>query len=163
MTACLPYHGLMAKQPRDEAFIMSRVTIHESGCWQWNRFVHPKTGYGVTTRTGSSPMGAHVLAYEIFAGPVPFGFVVDHTCSNRMCCNPKHLECVTTAENNRRTAERGRCANQNTYKDVCPKCGGEYEFIIRPARPKGFRRCPSCHRKNRREYERAQRAQKRGD
>lgn len=161
----LRYSGCMTRtQPRDEAFIMTRVAMVESGCWEWRKFVNPVTGYGHTSRIGSRvPVGAHVLSYEIFKGPIPSGLVIDHTCNNRRCVNPHHLDAVTDAENNRRMAERGRCANQNTSKNCCPQCGGPYETLFRPARPKGFRRCRPCHQAQQNRYERAQRAAKRGD
>ncbi|MBX7250223.1 MAG: HNH endonuclease [Caulobacteraceae bacterium] len=38
--------------------------------------------------------------------PVPANLDVDHTCCNRACCNPAHLERVTHAENVRRAARR---------------------------------------------------------
>lgn len=33
---------------------------------------------------------------------IPRGYVIDHLCRNPACCNPKHLEPVTGAENRRR-------------------------------------------------------------
>jgi hypothetical protein len=43
----------------------------------------------------------HRVAYEAVYGPIRPGFVLDHLCRRRSCCNPTYLEPVTTAENNR--------------------------------------------------------------
>lgn len=67
-------------------------------CWEWQGPRH--NGYGSfyggrearTVRT-------HRFAYELLAGPVPAGLVLDHLCRNRACCNPAHLEPVTNREN----------------------------------------------------------------
>lgn len=41
----------------------------------------------------------HRLSYEIYGEPIPTGMTIDHTCFNRWCQNPKHLEAVTAKEN----------------------------------------------------------------
>lgn len=46
---------------------------------------------------------AHRVAYELARGPVPRKLFLDHLCGRRSCCNPDHLDPVTTAENNRRS------------------------------------------------------------
>ena len=43
-------------------------------------------------------------------GPIPVGYVVDHTCNVTACVQPQHLEAVTYAENTRRMVARGRGA-----------------------------------------------------
>ena len=48
----------------------------------------------------------HRAAYEAWNGPVPAGHLVDHLCRVRGCCQPTHLEAVTTKENILRGANR---------------------------------------------------------
>lgn len=69
-------------------------------CWTWTGGLQSR-GYGcvchdIRTRT------THKLAYELLVGPVPDGLTLDHLCENKVCCNPRHLEPVTSAENYRR-------------------------------------------------------------
>ena len=42
------------------------------------------------------------VSYELHVGPIPKGLTVDHTCRNRRCVNPNHMEIVTQKENNAR-------------------------------------------------------------
>lgn len=44
----------------------------------------------------------HRLAYTTWVGVIPDCLTVDHTCFNKLCINPNHLEPVTLVENNRR-------------------------------------------------------------
>jgi len=130
--------------------------VTESGCWEWQlRKARGLRGgfYGFTSRMGEqTPLAAHRLAHEVFTGPIPDGYEVDHTCLNTLCCNPLHLEAVTPAENKRRTHERGRAQNQNTRKEVCGKCGQPFS-LVRPGRPgKTQRVCGPCDTEYQREY-----------
>ncbi len=74
-----------------------------SGCWIWTASVNGR-GYGQIKRRGERRNHlAHRLAYEALVGPFPPGLEIDHrVCRNRRCCNPAHLEAVTSAENARR-------------------------------------------------------------
>lgn len=73
-------------------------------CWLWLGSLMSR-GYGqfsVGPRGGAKNWRTHRLAYELSVGPIPDGMALDHLCRNRRCCNPRHLEPVTTAENNKR-------------------------------------------------------------
>jgi HNH endonuclease len=76
--------------------ILSRLLITESGCWEWAG-ARDKQGYG---RAGYGPRRAgtglvHRMVYHHVVGTLPDGLELDHTCRNRACANPAHLEPVT--------------------------------------------------------------------
>lgn len=49
---------------------------------------------------------AHRVAIEIFCNiDIPEGSHVDHICRSHACCNPYHLEVVSSSENTRRGIE----------------------------------------------------------
>lgn len=52
------------------------------------------------------------MVYRSLVGEIPEGYVLDHRCRVRACCNPAHLELVTVRVNTLRglgpTAQRWR-------------------------------------------------------
>lgn len=66
-------------------------------CWPWTGRLSYH-GYGMFDYNNESWM-AHRFLYEYENGPIPTGLEVMHSCSNRSCCNSKHLSLGTHAEN----------------------------------------------------------------
>lgn len=62
-------------------------------CWIWPFGVHPKFGFGRYNDSDDNNYTkyAHRLAYEYFFGEIPKYAWVQHTCNNKLCCNPDHL------------------------------------------------------------------------
>jgi hypothetical protein len=77
------------------------------GCWTWFGALND-SGYGVILGDDRRLVYAHRIAYERAVGPIPAGLSVDHTCYNRACVNPAHLEAVTLRENIQRAWARKR-------------------------------------------------------
>ena len=85
-----------------ERFEEEAIPEPNTGCWMWMGWCN-KHGYGYSHRR--NPDGsftttkAYRIAYELFVGPIPAGYEIDHKCRNKWCVNPDHLEAVTKLEN----------------------------------------------------------------
>src|SRR5678815_2102759 len=92
---------MSSKSKTFEQILAKFVPNREPGsCWPWSGFIS-SLGYGQYRRLYKNYM-AHRLIYEHLVGPIPQGLELDHTCKNRRCVNPSHLEPVTHLENIRR-------------------------------------------------------------
>lgn len=111
-----------------------------SGCWLWTAY-SPNGRYGAMNWGGRRKL-AHVIAYEIYRGPVAEGVELDHLCKNTFCVNPEHLEPVTHLENVRRNkfATATYCKYGHAYAD------GFEIYIRNDIHGKQYRRCLTCYR-----------------
>lgn len=94
-------------------------------CYIWtgstNFYKHGRRGkeqcYGVIGIGLFNPdtiITVHKLAYQLYNGPIPAGFVVRHTCDNSLCANPAHLIVGTQKDNAADSKSRGRNARGET-------------------------------------------------
>ncbi len=83
-----------------------------NGCWIW-RGRTDRDGYAEIKLGGRQGKRhrAHRVSYEEFVGALPADLELDHTCRNRACVRPEHLEPVTGPENLKRAAARRAAAN----------------------------------------------------
>lgn len=89
--------------------LLERFEAHVSrddpdGHWRWTGARSGDGDYG-RMRVGQLKIPAHVVAYELFVGPIPIGLTLDHICKLPSCVNPEHLHCVTMAINRRRASD----------------------------------------------------------
>ena len=81
-------------------------TVTEEGCWEWGGYRFPR-GYGRVPMSNTT-VGAHVIAYEVWVGPIPDGLIIRHKCDNPPCINPEHLEPGTHQDNSDDKIKRQR-------------------------------------------------------
>jgi len=103
----------MSRRDKIREKVLARCKVdEETGCWVWQG---PDSGTG---RGGGYPrmylsgqtVAVHLVMYTHAHGYIPGKKQIDHTCRNRMCVNPDHLEMVTHKENQRRRAKAARIA-----------------------------------------------------
>ena len=88
-------------------------------CWLWQGGLHPK-GYGrfyLGEDDGGYKIWAysHRIAFEHWVGIPRPGYIVDHECEVKTCCNPVHLWPVSNPENLRLANIRRPWKRRNQY------------------------------------------------
>ena len=118
------------------------------GCWRWlggrNGKQHIYGQWTILRGARRMQYRAHTIAYNLFVGPVPEGFVLDHKCQITLCVNPNHLRACTRKENTLRGCNP--CA-MNARKTECKR--GHKEWY---KKPNGERACRECGRDNMKTY-----------
>jgi HNH endonuclease len=116
------------------------LDIH--GCIEWQKYL--RNGYGQIS--DKQMLSAHVVSYTLHYGKSPNGryMQIDHTCRNRACVNPHHLEIVSQSQN----ILRGNSfAAKNARKTHC-KNGHEFTpentYIRKYGVSTGGRCCKEC-------------------
>lgn len=107
--------GARARRPLSERLWKYIEKHGPDECWPWigKSVSH---GYGIIGKGGRSEgkIRAHRAVWEEIHGQIQeggrgyHGWVVMHTCDNRLCCNPAHLQLATQADNVRDMDEKAR-------------------------------------------------------
>jgi hypothetical protein len=132
----------------------------ENGCWVWPWSLD-KDGYATNSKAyevlGTNRV--HRALYILLIGPIPDGLQLDHTCRNKPCINPAHMEPVTNLENKLRSlpfhTQVSHCVRGHEFTE-------ENTFIFPPeSSHAGERLCKECNRIRAREAGARYRARRR--
>lgn len=90
----------------------------DTACWLWTGGTHDK-GYGrfyLGTLDGQRIWSySHRIAFEHWIGMPPPGYIVDHRCNHKLCCNPTHTWPETNNNNLRLADLRRPWKRRNQY------------------------------------------------
>ena len=96
-------------------------------CWEWTGAIR-RDGYG-HMKVDKQYLSAHRLSWELHNGAIPeregfHGTVVMHTCDNKRCVNPAHLQLGAQSDNIKDCYNKGRSILNvlNTAKAKRDKC-----------------------------------------
>ncbi len=89
-------------------------------------------------------MPAHRWVWQKDRGAIPQGLALDHLCRNKLCINPRHLEPVTYAENNRRARLAQRERKPRAKQASCKRGHSLLDLGNVILRNSGKRQCRTC-------------------
>lgn len=81
------------------------ISAQKDACWLWDGAKN-SSGYGHMI-LNRKHMLAHRLSYLYFKGSIDDGLVVMHSCDNKLCVNPNHLNTGTQGQNCKDAYKRG--------------------------------------------------------
>lgn len=117
-----PYHNKIRKPVE--------YVIDTNNCWNCTSHYRNHDGYPVTGIKGKNKRISR-LVYEKYNVNIPEGLMVRHTCDNRACINPNHLEIGTSLDNVTDMMSRGRGADRKGEKSPNSKLTNEQVLLIR--------------------------------
>ena len=110
-------------------------------CWPWLGGID-EDGYGKFRLGKVSDYPAHRMSYELYIGPILKDKHIDHTCHQRFCVRPSHLEAVPQRVN----TLRGNSPSAMNYRKT--HCCHGHEFTEENTYFYGpnnrHRRCKQC-------------------
>ena len=121
-------------------------------CIVFKGYYNKVTGYGYLSSKGVNAY-PHRLAYQLYKGKIPKGFVIDHICRNRRCINPEHLRAVTQQVN--AMENNVGVAPLNAKKTHCPKdhpLEKDNLVLHKDVKGKYHRECKTCISLNNKKY-----------
>ena len=95
--------------------VAHKVLEAENGCWEWQGS-GSSTGYGDLHYEGQHWL-VHRFIYTRVKGEIPPGLIIWHSCDNRKCCNPVHLNLGTQKQNmlDKEMKGRGNAGERNGH------------------------------------------------
>lgn len=126
----------------EEFFERAQIPDDPNACWEWDGKKHGG-GYG-TIAFKCSCYRAHRFAYDLLVGDLIEGLHIHHTCSNRGCVNPRHLQQVTVQDHIKNLTPMSISAI-NSRKEFCPR-GHKLAGDNLRSSVDGHRRCLTCVR-----------------
>lgn len=121
-----------------------KIQRNDDGCWEWSGPL-TQAGYG-RLNIVDRYWYTHRLSYELHVGVIPSDRHIDHLCRNRKCCNPAHLEPVTSRENTLRSPVSKAAVNAvKTHCDHGHELADDNLMERTLANGQTGRRCRTCH------------------